>query len=94
MSKFTKGPWSVGLTKATQLKTTIYAADGGSIANLGNARKRNHSEMEANARLLAAAPELLEACEILLDYVLEENGPNCRGAKEAITAIARVRGRD
>lgn len=53
----------------------------------------DNKNAEMDAYLISAAPELLKACKILLDYVLEENGPNCRGAQEAIQAISKAEGR-
>jgi len=48
---------------------------------------------EANARLIAAAPDLLTALEALADYVDERAGDNeCRPLENARAAIAKAEG--
>lgn len=58
----TPGPWREIRRGMGQ---SIIAADGMAVANTGNS-KRYPAEKAANARLLAAAPDLLSACEGLL----------------------------
>lgn len=58
-TQYTAGPW---LTKELQ----VYAEDGNgsTLAHVYDpSRDHDHSEAEANARLIAAAPELLEECK-------------------------------
>lgn len=70
MSKHTPGPWEV----------FPFKGDGKRIAIFGNQKwypgkafcwvdhdDVDHEEMEANARLIAAAPEMLEACNAIRD---------------------------
>lgn len=52
----------------------------------------NVEEMWANARLIAAAPELLEALKGLLE-VTEENYDNRHEVEAALHAIAKAEGR-
>ena len=62
-TKFTAGPWYVGATRRTN--EDVLASDGPIIANA----LRRKDEREANAHLIAAAPDLLAAlieCEDLL----------------------------
>jgi hypothetical protein len=48
---------------------------------------------EANARLIAAAPDLLEALKVLADYLDERSGDNeCRPLENARAAIAKATG--
>ena len=73
MSKHTKGPWrqtTMGL--ASQGATMIFQKNedgslGRFIANTYGNPTSNIPECEANAKLIAAAPELLEACQKLLN---------------------------
>ena len=59
--KHTPGPWRV---REERVYTRVVTEQGGEwIANLGT----NDEKHLANARLIAAAPELLEACEAVLD---------------------------
>lgn len=66
MSKYTEGPWSIAFT------FNIIGADGRrGVANTGGySENRNqeacHEENIANASLIAAAPELLDALRRLL----------------------------
>jgi len=49
---------------------------------------------EANARLIAAAPELLEACKTALSKLNELDRPvNCRAIQVLLGAIAKAEGR-
>ena len=63
-SNFTPGPWRIG----DKHQTDIYAARAGhAIARTVNPHYAG--ECEANAVLIAAAPELLEALEWLVDIL-------------------------
>ncbi len=64
MKKFTKGPWELD-----SVKCRIVSESGRSIANTAVYDDRTFatdSENEANATLIAAAPDLYEALQILL----------------------------
>lgn len=69
-------------------------------ANPENSYNRDVAEGEANARLIAAAPELLSACERMMVGLLKQSTPTCEwyegieydGAEEARSAIAKARG--
>ncbi|MFU5560252.1 hypothetical protein ACM7V5_04795 [Pseudomonas aeruginosa] len=68
MRKHTPGPWHVGGPN----KCTIYDKHGQRLANSFEgvmATQRTDSECEANARLIAAAPELLDALVNLLPLI-------------------------
>lgn len=66
MSKHTPGPWSISETGP---KYSINAGNGGAsnkhIAMVSCYQQftNDHAENLANARIIAAAPELLEVCE-------------------------------
>lgn len=64
--KHTPGPWIFEEVRGSDDKTLVYRR----ILNVGNVYKQKgiastgiDEEAEANARLIAAAPELLEACK-------------------------------
>lgn len=87
----TPGPWTADLGEAFHIRDTR----GGSLAQLkflkgrgGLAGRRNGDEVAANARLIAAAPKLLDALEVLL----ASGGELLEGAYEARAAIAKARG--
>ena len=69
MSKHTPGPWEIQTTTGLQ----IYITQPQNILNrkpgfYAEVRRftTNVDEVKANANLIAAAPDLLEACEIAL----------------------------
>lgn len=98
MSKHTPGPWQIiapgfiGTVEADP-QTIGYASDH------RNTRTRPLEEQVANARLMAAAPDLLEALEALADFSTEY-GPSPRASSEdwadflsaARKALAKARG--
>ena len=56
----TPGPWFQGFSDGRR----VVDGNGASVAWTYTARNgRPHSEVKANARLISAAPELLEACK-------------------------------
>ena len=103
--KWTPGPWHVGPKKATYqvvgdvaerlielgLPTEIEMASVGHRGGQAAAIPMDESSM-ANAHLISAAPELLEACERVIDSI--EGGATT--PEESITyvraAIAKARG--
>jgi hypothetical protein len=67
MSTYTKGPWRASFGEVA----AVLGADSGRVAiatNLSLHARRDGNEVEANARLIAAAPELLEALQQCFDY--------------------------
>lgn len=87
MSKFTPGPWKIGAPPPNG-EQTIGAQQGLMVAV---ATTGSGVPTEANARLIAAAPDLLEA---LIDAVcaLECCGKDYPAAEKARAAIAKARG--
>ena len=76
MAEHTPGPWKVG-SKA-RMKPYVEGADGMFVASCGgNAPGKGNYDTatwrrrEANARLIAAAPDLLEALKRLLSRLAE-----------------------
>ena len=87
MNKHTPGPWNrikgdrnVYSASGTVCKTPAIIGGGSAAAN-----------WEANARLIAAAPDLLEALESIISDIIPEDQSNLLWA-EARAAIARARG--
>lgn len=68
-TKHTPGPWHVA-TKRIFGKASVHDVNDGTVAatRIGNRKGYAHTEAEdqANARLIAAAPDLLEHCETLV----------------------------
>lgn len=59
-TKHTPGPWHIGDTN-TNFSPKVYGADGYMTADCSRIQKRTDAEEQANARLIAAAPDLLAA---------------------------------
>lgn len=63
MSKHTSGPWRVDSRTGRQRRTWIRAGAAHTTAVASVCT--THTDAAANARLIAAAPDLLEVCELL-----------------------------
>ena len=82
---YTPGPWTVETATEERRPCIAYVTQGGGnhqtvMAEIISQRKPKFNEADANARLIAAAPELLAACEaqrkaidLLRLLVLEED---------------------
>ena len=85
-AKHTPGPWRWHIARTMQhlVVDTVEGFRGFGVSmpimgHRGYREEANPGEYEANARLIAAAPDLLEACEAaltLLDSRADENGPD------------------
>ena len=85
--KHTPGPWRVETERAY---IQITPTDNVAICELW---RRGNPELEmANARLIAAAPDLLEALEMLAAVDFGADGSVERGALLARIAIAKATG--
>jgi len=96
----TPGPWTIG--KKPRLQPYIEGADGTPVCSCGgNApgsgayTTETFRRRDANARLIAAAPELLEAMKLLIadvaDYPAWQRP--CHALDVARAAIAKAEGR-
>ena len=92
MSKHTPGPWSF-YTEPQPSGCPIVGAKGLMIAQLAHSINYNDQAETAiaNARLIAAAPELLEALQKMLD-VWEHGGIATYPIGEARAAISKATG--
>ncbi len=63
MSKHTPGPWVADWTRAGKTAWKVVGADGRGVSTVLVSQDRPAAEKEANARLIAAAPDLLEAAK-------------------------------
>lgn len=67
---YTKGEWKKCLS--SEWTTGIADKNNIIIAETFRWKDRPRDEMEANARLIASAPDLLEACKASLAYVNDD----------------------
>ena len=90
MKLHTPGPWGRIIADGYTVRHPQIYSDTGPIANatwLGDGRV---DELNANARLISAAPDLLAALEALLDY---ENGiQKAKAEQMAYAAIKKAVG--
>lgn len=96
MSAPTPGPWLTRLSNDGSGKIGI-VADRGCIAEcFHDIRKVNedaHDELLANSRLIAAAPNLLDACQQSLMLLQRWNNLNEKEAYQTVSkAIAKATG--
>lgn len=75
--KHTKGPWEIeGLVESNGVgaQRIVAPCNTYAIADVYQAAERG-GVSEANARLIAAAPELLRVCQVLRDEIIS-HGPH------------------
>lgn len=84
MSKHTPGPW----TNDVMVSLTETHEAGLNIGFLNTVNPQRRAEAQANARLIAAAPELLEALQAITDLYDTDEG--CRSTPEYIAARAAI----
>ena len=95
-TKHTPGPWRISEYDNGYL---IGAYDGSIALTTGRAItiKKYKNEREANARLIAAAPELLEALSAVTNNYIDTYGDEGNDAPEsikvALATIAKAEGR-
>lgn len=66
IKKHTPGPWEV---KKYETRTSVVGADGTKVLSITNQYFKG--ETEANARLIAAAPDLLEELENIIFHLYD-----------------------
>jgi len=91
---YTKGEWKSWLTETKLKRWTICAGANGALG-IAETVLDSHilsAEQEANAYLISAAPELYEACQILLAWS-KSFAPNDPVNQKAEKAIAKAEGK-
>lgn len=91
MSQHTPGPWEID--QAIRHGFTVYSEQSGFIVGYMDEEGRYGAvESEANARLIAAAPDLLEALETIVATERDRHGYHPAWTDQARAAIAKARG--
>lgn len=95
MTKHTPGPWTMhprGKDGAEVRAITSVAWCGIALTHgVSGSQVIRADEAQANARLIAAAPDLLAACELMLTvYGLSQEAPHATDVMRA--AVARAKG--
>lgn len=91
MSAHTAGPWRFMLISEKSWNVGVYDNTGSTIATIKVPSKFSAPRHDANARLIAAAPELLEALERSLNWLCSYPGEGAMNAyDQARAAIAKA----
>ena len=91
-TEFTPGPWSVKPDSIVSRPFRV-EGDGWTVASVHYESHRD-GDTEANAHLIAAAPDLLAACEEALHFMLTRLGVPQREVEIVRAAIAKAQGGD
>ncbi len=89
MSKHTPGPWNCNRASSAGRNIIVSESMPLDIAVLSN-RDKTQSEIDANARVIAAAPELLEALSKINDAACYASEENTDAMKEALLLIGNL----
>ena len=95
MSGHTPGPWFISGTRTKYIEARIPGGMIQEVAACGPTAADNGygPQQEGNARLMAAAPDLLEALEKLLEFWQPSGSPEEHDIQaEGYAAIARAKG--
>lgn len=88
----TPGPWRIGNSHSWN----VIGADGHLVASatFGGYQddKKQRAEVDANARLISAAPDLLKACEAAYSILIQESQDPNRAAAVLREVIAKAKG--
>lgn len=94
MSKHTPGPWKVNADEYGNV-LGVRATNDATICQINwMIRKRGGLQAEANARLIAAAPEMLEALRLVMSDDRLMNAMKREQARAILDAIAKAEGRE
>lgn len=97
MAEHTQGPWNAPLLYG-ETTGLIWAGEpyGGVIANVLQLAKKDFGTTTANAQLIAAAPEMLEALETAAEYFVSFpdllDDKQLPIAEEIFAALVKARG--
>ena len=88
--KYTKGPWNANFTRFSRWVVGFHITDPkhGSLRPICEMGAMNPDEIAANARLISAAPELLEA----LKWAVDNPNDDAYWIEQARAAIAKATG--
>ena len=94
-AQHTPGPWRINLDCETMISNCLDGAEAADICEVSEWSQVFWEERNANARLIAAAPELLEALEGLLAFYHRVEGKEPKAHTpwgRAAEALSKARG--
>jgi len=96
-TKYTPGPWEVKGSKIDSEYGTVATTESHGASLEKDGRFGAYKDYEANAKLIAAAPELLEALEYLVSLIDEGVNPiiirGGNGMAISKEAVSKAKGR-
>ncbi len=90
MNKHTPGPWEKKYDPSTHRIEVNAPDDGRCVCFIHVPPATGFDVCEANARLIAAAPDLLDACDFALTILMGMGNGNGDAANACRAAIAKV----
>ena len=93
MSEHTPGPWEVDAGLATDWIAFRVAAGSRLTETVCDTVDGDESERQANARLIAAAPDMLETLKEIRTYFEYTDGVDDENASIVIEAIEKAEGK-
>ena len=89
--KHTPGPWKVANNSRSVLAGTVKInQQAGPAAQSAAVEAKNEFTLRANAKLISAAPEMLEALTELVEWSKRSNGTSKQVVDKAKAAIAKA----
>ena len=89
-TKHTPGPWNVSPSAKASTLTRVFDETGKLVASANGPGLFEGGEAEANARLIAAAPELLEALHVMMKTFEGLEAIHNDAYRQAKAAIAKA----
>lgn len=95
MTGFTKGPWRVDDSVHGEEGGIVHIKSDGysEMCTMFASALENEDEFLANANLIAAAPDLYETLDRLVNWIWSEHGMTDR-VNDAVKALAKARGEE
>ena len=93
MSEYTPGDWQYSVLNGTDIPRTLFSVYDDEEIDIAVFEEwsGNNAEMQANARLISAAPLLLETCETVLESLPDTS--QCMLMREMLKkVIAKAKG--
>jgi hypothetical protein len=91
-AKHTPGPWSLGIRLITADTSDTFNVAVALISTAREAPELSEDERKANARLIAAAPEMYELLKRFAELTCDEETPDAGDVLEARALVDRVEG--
>lgn len=92
MSMYSKGPWHASGIQTKWGKHLVYDANNQLVADIAGYWRKEDAEREANTKLIAAAPEMIDALEMFVEEWSKRDGEVDIAFTMATSVLKRVKG--